>query len=629
MCGVVGFFGTRHENDARDTLRLMLAAIAHRGPDGSGIACFPDAALGHARLAIIDLAGGAQPMATADQRLHISYNGELYNYRELRAELIGLGHAFHTQSDTEVALAAYRQWGVAACNRFRGMFAFAIWDSQKKQGVLIRDRFGIKPLFYAESPERLLFASEAKGVRAGLAKQPEIDLDALHLLLNFRYIPGDATLFKGIRQLPPGHFLTWHDNKVDVQQWATPVDVAEDDDDQAERLRALLKQSVRRQLVSDVPLGGYLSAGIDSSTLLALAITEGGDAGRFPTFTIKTGDSPQEANDAAATARFFGVANHQQEVPLEMERLLPKLIWHLEMPKVNGLQSALVARLASRHVKVALSGLGGDEIFLGYNLHRLLSLLAPCQSAVPAAGARLVGAIAQSIFARLGPNYEEWLRAGQTLGRLPDFAAAYGILRNVWDSPTMRSRLYGPRLLDARPKDAFTCLHENWPMHHDPVSAAARFELDNKMVNDLLLNEDRLSMAFGLESRVPFLDEDLATAVIGIDRRQRMPGGRLKALMRQVVAPWLPTEILCRPKSGFQVPIHHFFTSHLRPLCSQYLSPERLKADGLFNPVFVREILAARPHKRLRWHYFLLYLMLGTAIWIDIFEKEQEVPPWN
>ncbi|MDH4322320.1 MAG: asparagine synthase (glutamine-hydrolyzing) [Desulfobulbaceae bacterium] len=629
MCGIAGFLGTNHESEGHDTVQRMLAAIAHRGPDGNGINLFPDAALGHVRLAIIDLAGGGQPMSTADQRLHISYNGELYNYRELRAELIGLGHVFHSQSDTEVVLAAYRQWGVAACNRFRGMYAFAIWDSSNRQGVLIRDRFGIKPLFYAEARERLLFASEAKAVRAGLGKCPELDLDALHLLLNFRYIPGDATLFTGIRQLPPGHLLTWHDNKVEVQRWSTPVEPAVDGDDRDERLRTLLKQAVRRQLVSDVPLGGYLSAGIDSSTLLALAMEEGGNADRFPTFTIKTGDSPLEASDAAATARFFGVANHQQEVPLEMERLLPRLIWHLEMPKVNGLQSAMVARLASRQVKVALSGLGGDEIFLGYNLHRLLALLAPCNTRIPSAGARLIGSAAQSLCARLGLNYEEWLRAGQALGRLPDFAGAYGILRNVWDSPTMRTRLYGPRLLDARPQDAFSCLHENWPKHPDPVTAAAEFELSNKMVNDLLLNEDRLSMAFGLETRVPFLDEDLATTVMGIDRRQRMPGGRLKGLMRQVVTPWLPTEILCRPKSGFQVPIHHFFNTHLRPLCAQYLNPDRLKADGLFNPVFVREILAARPHKRLRWHYFLLYLMLGTAIWIDIFEKEQEVPPWN
>ena len=630
MCGIAGFFGANREEKAEETIQRMLKAINHRGPDGSGTTSFAGAALGHVRLAIIDLDGGSQPMATADQQLHISYNGELYNYRELRGELIGLGHSFQTQSDTEVVLAAYRQWGVSACNRFRGMFAFAIWDSHKHQGILIRDRFGIKPLFYADTQERFLFGSEAKAVRAGLDKRPDLDLNSLHLLLNFRYLPGDASLFTGIRQLPPGSCLVWNANKIETKQWATPVTVeTKNSADQEEHLRTLLKQAVRRQLVSDVPLGGYLSAGIDSSTLLALAINEGGGAEHFPTFTIQTGDSPLEAENAATTARFFGVANHQQAVSVEMDRILPRLIHHLEMPKVNGLQAALVARLASRQVKVALSGLGGDEIFLGYNLHRLLAALSPCSSGLLAAGARFTGAAARLFCSRLGPAHEEWLRAGQLLGRLPDFAAAYGILRNVWDSPTMRRRLYGPRLLDSPLDDAFTLLQRNWPHQPDPVTGAAEFELSNKMVNDLLLNEDRLSMAFGLETRVPFLDEDLAAAVMAIDRRQRMPGGHLKHLMRQVVSPWLPAEILRRPKSGFQVPIHQFFNSHLRPLCARYLSPERLKADGLFNPVFVNEILTARPHQRLRWHYFLLYLMLGTAIWIDIFEKDQEVPSWN
>ncbi len=632
MCGIAGFFGTPRSGTAEKTLARMLAAIAHRGPDGDGATFFPEAALGHLRLAIIDLAGGGQPMATTDRNLHIIYNGELYNYRELRRELAGLSSTFRTDSDTEVVLAACHHWGVtAACNRFRGMFAFALWDSEKRQGTLVRDRFGIKPLFYAETPEALLFGSEAKAIRAGLAARPALDLNALHLLLNFRYIPGPATLFAGIRQLPPGHCLTWRENRLALSQWATalPTAAAVPAGEQEEHLRQRLRQAVARQLVSDVPLGGYLSAGLDSSTLLALAVKEQGRADHFPTFTIQTGDSPQEAKEAAATARLFGAVNHQQAVPLAMAELLPRLVYHLEVPKVNGLQSALVARLASRHVKVALSGLGGDEIFLGYHLHRLLATLKPYGAAPLRPGTRAVGALARLACARLGLAYEEGYRAGQLLGRLPDFAGAYGILRNVWDAPAMRRRLYGPRLLAAPLDNAFELLASTWPVHPDPVTAAADFELTNKMVNDLLWNEDRLSMAFGLESRVPFLDEDLVAAVTAVDRRARMPAGRLKHLMRRVVAPWLPAEILARPKSGFQVPIHRFFNSHLRPLCARYLSPERLRADGLFNPVFVAEVLAARPHPRLRWHYFLLYLMLGTAIWIDIFEKDQEVPPWN
>ncbi|MDH3359697.1 MAG: asparagine synthase C-terminal domain-containing protein, partial [Desulfobulbaceae bacterium] len=266
---------------------------------------------------------------------------------------------------------------------------------------------------------------------------------------------------------------------------------------------------------------------------------------------------------------------------------------------------------------------------LGYNIHRMLNLLAPCRTGLLCKGARVGGLIADKLFGKLGMDFEEWHRAGQLLTQLPDFCQAYGILRNVWDSPQMRRQLYGPRMLDACPDNAFDFLRCNWPEDSDPVIAVANFELENKMINDLLLNEDRLSMAFGLEVRVPFLDEDLVARASSLTSQQRMPKGRLKYLMRRVVADYLPAEILNRPKSGFQVPIHQFFNTHLRPICDQYLNKKRVTEDGLFNYKFISEVLAAKPHKRLRWHYFLLYLMLGTAIWIDIFEKDQEVPPWN
>lgn len=629
MCGIAGFFRTGLEPEGAETvLESMLKAIAHRGPDGKGMVIFPGACLGHVRLSIIDIAGGGQPMRSRDGRFWISYNGELYNYRELRSDLQKKGLEFHTSSDTEVILAAFAYMGSGCLNSFRGMFAYALWDEKNGEGYLVRDRFGIKPLFYALLENNVVFGSEIKallrfpGIRTGL------DLDSLHLLMNYRYVPGERTLFTGIRHLPPGHLLHWRAGKFTLRKWCSdsgkPLT-----NPSLEEIRSRLSTAVRRQLVSDVPLGGYLSAGIDSASILALSLNKTNlQPAEFPTFTIQTGDSPLEHIHAADTARHFHVPNFQSSVETDLERNLARIIWHLEVPKVNAYQSALVARLARKHVKVALSGLGGDEIFLGYTIHRYLDrlhLLNQKFSPLP----RWCGKTMQPIMASFGLHFEEYARGCHALASLPDFSRVYGIIRNVWDSPAARQRVYGPRLLDHNPGNAFTLLDRGWGRAvGNPAEACAAFELNNKMVNDLLLQEDRLSMAFGLEVRVPFLDEDLVELIAAIPASVRMPGGRLKGLMKEAVAPWLPEPICNRPKSGFQLPIHQVFDTHLRPLADRYLSPDRLKRDGLFNHDFVIKILQARPDQRLRWHYFLLYLMIGTNIWLDIFEHHEPVPNW-
>ncbi|MFC1524206.1 asparagine synthase (glutamine-hydrolyzing) [Thermodesulfobacteriota bacterium] len=634
MCGIAGYFGkllTENTPAADNTraLNRMLETIAYRGPDGQGTRVFDQAGIGHVRLAVIDLEGGTQPMSTQDGRYHITYNGEIYNFREIRAKLRSQGHEFHTKSDTEVLLLAYQEYGIQAFSMLRGMFAFALWDDVKKKGLLVRDRSGIKPLFYTRVNNSILFGSEIKALLPVLAEKPDLDLSSLHLLFNFRYIPGDATLFQSVSHLPPGHYLQWHEGNYRISQW-TENPVTSDGEPDIAAIRNTLQQAVHRQLVSDVPLGAYLSAGLDSSTLVTLALQDREQsAGRFPTFTIQTGDSPLEAQWAGETAAYLGVPNHQQPLDLQMETMLPWLIHHLEVPKVNAVQAAVVARLAKTKVKVALSGLGGDEIFLGYNIYGFLNRLESLKSGPSMHLARLAGSAAVPLLKPLGLKFEEYQRGCAMLRALPDFPTIYGILRNVWDSPGARRRIYGPRLLDAKLPEAGNILAEHWDHTLDPITAASGYEIEQKMVNDLLLQEDRLSMAFGLELRVPFLDEDLVSLMTGIRWRKRIPGGELKKLMREVIQPWIPEFVLNRPKSGFQVPIHIFFNTHLRPLCDHYLSRERLQSDGLFNPDFVAAVLQARPHLRLRWHYFLLYLMLGMTIWLDIFEQGKEAPEWN
>lgn len=629
MCGIAGFFTTNRISEASVALDRMLQAIAHRGPDGNGQACFDNAGLGHVRLAIIDIEGGLQPMCSEDKRYWISYNGELYNYREIREELRCAGLQFQTNSDTEVVLSAFQHLGTKCLQKFRGMFAFAIWDDLRKEGFLVRDRIGIKPLFYTTYGNQLIFGSEIKALITFPGISKTLDPQSLHLLMNFRYIPEDKTLFQNIFHLQPGHFIRWHDGHATPCKWSKERQI-HTTIPSIDKIRTTLETAVRRQLISDVPLGGYLSAGIDSATILALSLRNTMQGSKeFPTFTIKTGDSPLEHVHAAETAQFFSVQNFQGGIETNLGELLPRLIWHLEVPKVNAYQSALVARLARQHVKVALSGLGGDEIFLGYNIHRYLDRLYNIQRKT---GAVLgyCGKIMHPIFSKWGLYFEEYARGSQALAALPDFLHVYGIIRNIWDSPDNRKRIYGQRMIDNQPADAFSFLENSWEGHgRNPVESCAAFELKNKMVNDLLLQEDRLSMAFGLEVRVPFLDEDLVDLVTGIPSTRRMPGGQLKGLMKTAVAQWLPQEILARPKSGFQLPIHQVFDTHLKPLADEYLSPERLKSDGLFNLNFVTTVLKAKPDYRLRWHYFMLYLMIGTNIWIDLFEKDESPPPWS
>lgn len=625
MCGIAGVFGVGSVSPKDATLAKMVSKIAHRGPDGQGTILFPDAGLAHVRLAIIDLDGGKQPMSTDDNHFHITYNGELYNFKEVKKRLESDGVLLKTLSDTEVVLKAWQRYGSEILLTFRGMFAFALWDSKNRRGYLIRDRFGVKPLYWTRVGKQVVFGSEIKSILPVLPGFPGLNKNSLNLLMNFRYIPGNETMFNTISQIPPGCFLEWNQDKVEIKKWAPRFKKNRQPD--ILKIRELLQQAVNRQLVSDVQVGAYLSGGIDSATIVSLA-SRCQKQFTLPTFTIQVGDSIHEAQNARNTAKHFKLSNFQEPIQETLSTTISNLIYHLEVPKVNAWQSSLVSRLASKHVKVALSGLGGDELFLGYNIHSMMAGLAKLSSPVGKAASYL-GEHVQPLFRPLGLQFEEFQRAGQVLEAYPDYAVMYGIIRNVWDSENNRKRIYGPSMLNEESENAFQILKTKWHDTQDPVMAAACFEMENKMVNDLLLQEDRLSMAFGLEVRVPFLDENLVDYVWPIDRLKKMKGGQKKSLLRTAVSPWIPAEILKRPKSGFQVPVHKFFNKHLRPLCTQYLNRERLLQDGIFNPSFVEDVLACNVHHRLRWHYFLLYLMIGVTIWLDIFRDGTEVPEWH
>jgi asparagine synthase (glutamine-hydrolysing) len=613
MCGLAGWFSPAPSPpDAGDRLASMLDAIAHRGPDGRGAIVGPHFGLGHVRLAIIDLATGAQPMHAVDGSAVIVFNGEIYNFAALAAQLRAAGHAFATRSDTEVILNLYRAEGVAGFARLRGMFALAIWDYRTGGGCLARDRYGMKPLFYAAGSDgALAFASEAKAIGAASSKARGLDENALHLALNFRYLPGTRTLFRGIRQLAPGTVLEWHAGGSRVHAigpW--PQGRALSD-------LAALEDSVHAHLVADVEVATYLSGGIDSAAVTALARRH--SIGRLRSFTVAVGDDPAEADHAARTAALLDVDNVRVE-PDDARVDLARLVWHLEVPKVNAWQSAEVARATARHVKVALSGLGGDEWYYGYNLHRWLDQGMRAARWAPRWLRALADVAAGAVPVLGAAPWSEPERALRAFGALNDWPRVYGLLRNLWDAPRLRSAIYGPRLLDRPLDDAYEELRAHWPADPDPVQAAARFERRHKMVNDLLWQEDRMSMAAGLEVRVPFVDPQVEAAATAVPRAELMPGGRLKAHLRSILGPLLPAEILARPKSGFQVDAVAFFGDELAPFARAFLNEPAIRRYGLFNPRFVGAILARPRHRWLRWHYFLLYLMLGAHVWLELFE---------
>ncbi len=612
MCGITGWFSRQAlDAEAEDRLRRMMKAIAHRGPDAEGQHRSLHAALGHTRLSIIDLESGQQPMTSSTGRTTIVFNGEIYNYESIRSEIDA--YTFRTHSDTEVVLALYETGGIKALGRLRGMYAFALWDHARNEGWLLRDPLGIKPLFYfRDGNDRLVFASEAKSMFASGYCKPALDTGSLHLLMNFRYLPGNRSLFAGVQQLRAGHALNWrHDGSIHITPVAPQVEKSAHD------TIDVLRDAVTRHMVSDVEVGAYLSGGIDSATVVALAREQS----ELQTFTLDVGDDPMESRYAARSAELLDVRNHQAAGRDDIESSLKTMLWHLEVPKINAFQVFELAGFAAQHVKVCLSGLGGDEVFLGYNAHGILNQARKAGKLLPRALSAGAGGLLSKLIGSMSSTpWTERERAALMLQSLGNWPRVYGLLRNTWDSPSLKQEIYGPRMLDAELPDAFDYIDGQWPQEADPVMAMAAYEKREKMVNDMLWQEDRLSMAHGLEVRVPFVDKELFAHTGRLSRDTLMPGGRLKGHMREAVAPLLSQEILERPKSGFQVDAATFYKEHLQQMSREYLSPERVRAAGLFNPGFVSRIEQLPAKTAYRWHFFVLYMMLMTHLWMEVFE---------
>jgi asparagine synthase (glutamine-hydrolysing) len=584
VCGICGTVGLRDAPD-RDRLEAMSATLAHRGPDSAGVVLQGGAGLAARRLSIIDLETGDQPIANEDGAVHVVQNGEIYNYRDLRVELTRAGHVFRTHGDTEVLVHAYEEWGDAFPRRLRGMFAVAIWDAPRARLVLARDAFGIKPLYYRAAPNGLEFASELRALPRG-----DIDLDALEAFLAFNSIPSPLTIFRDVRKLPAGHVLTWQDGDVALERFANPApaaagDVRSDDDAElVEECRARLRDSVRAHLVSDVPVGVLLSGGVDSGVLAALAAEESSEPLR--TFSIGFEESSfDELADARKVAARYATDHRELVLRPDAALLLPALAEAFDEPFADSsaLPTYLVSELASHHVKVALSGEGGDELFGGYYTYAA-DLLAERLGSVARAARPIVERLpSSSAKASFDYRAKRFVRAAH----LPPLERHHG-WKEIF-SAELRAELTGRR----NGFDPVDVYRERFVASDGAELLARLQDVDRAvyLVDDLLVKTDRASMAHSLEARVPFCDPVVASFAHALPTKQKVRGLRKKVLLRRATAPLLPRSIVYGRKRGFSIPAAAWLRGELEPFARETLSAERLRTQGFFDPCVVTRLI--------------------------------------
>lgn len=618
MCGICGIFDLAGNPVRPDTLARMNNTMRHRGPDGQGELVDREVGLGHRRLSIIDVGGGGQPIGNEDGSIQIVFNGEIYNFVELREDLESLGHRFKTKSDTEVIVHAYEQWGRDCVKRLNGMFAFAIWDSSKREVFLARDHLGIKPLYYVRVDDALVFASEIKSLLKYPGCPREVDLESLAELFTFRYVPSPKTLFKHIMKLPPGHRMTLQRGEVKIERfwdWVPQERAGVTESEMIAEYQTLLEDAVRLQLRSDVPLGLFLSSGVDSGVLLA--IMRKYTNGPVQTFTIgfEDGEKTNEVTDAKAMARQFGAEHYFQVLtPDDYVKYYDRYMHDLEEPVGNETAAAFyfVSRLAAQKVKVALTGQGADEPWAGYDRYKGVKL--------SAAYSKLPGVLTSGIapvVARL-PGRMERLRRG--LGSLsePDLLTRFAKVYSFFGTD-MKEQLYRGSLKTAFDADAFGARHalaalQSDVKHLDPLTQMLYIDTRANLPDDLLMVGDKTSMACSLESRVPFLDVRLVEFIESLPTHLKLKGMTGKYLHKKACEKWLPKEVVYRKKKGFSNPIENWFRVGMRPFVEDCLLGGESAMGLYFDQNYIRRMLEMdrRGTRQYRRH---IYLLVSLELW--------------
>lgn len=649
MCGIAGATWSEDgEPISAETLQRMTDVLAHRGPDDSGTyfspqnGTGPGAALGHRRLSIIDLAGGGQPLCNEDESIWIAFNGEIYNYRELRPELESQGHRFRTDGDTETIVHLYEQYGVDCLRKLRGMFAFALWDDRRKRLFLARDRLGQKPLFYREEPGRLSFGSELKSLLQIPGAPRELDHRAVDAYLTYQYVPHPDCILSGYRKLPPGRFAVYENGRLEVRRyWSPPFDgsagdwYAADDVDAnqpaerwREELHAALTEAVRLRLRSDVPLGAFLSGGIDSTIITGLMQR----LSETPVHTFSIGFAVRkfdESSFAKEAAEFLGTQHHEFRVEPSALESLPKLIWHYDEPFADSsaIPTMALSEMTRREVTVALSGDGGDELFAGYDRYRAVQMASRFD--------RLPGPLRSLLAAKFWQKLPASIEQKSFRRRLKRFLAALGLpverrylqWISIFDD-VRRSELYTPEFresLQGYDSAEFVLDAYGACPTRDVVTRTSCVDVLSYLPCDILTKVDVASMSCGLECRSPFLDHRVAELAARMPIERKLRGRQGKQILRETFADLIPPSIQTRRKMGFGVPLDHWFRGELQPLLRDTVLSESALSRGLFRPDGVRELV--RQHVDGEWdHSYRLWSLLVLEMWQRTF-LDPAVPP--
>jgi asparagine synthase (glutamine-hydrolysing) len=625
ICGVARPSAAETEPITSTLLASMCRTLVHRGPDDEGIYLSREAGLGSRRLSIIDLEGGHQPLSNENGTIWVAHNGEVYNFPELRAELTARGHVFKTRSDTETIVHSYEEWGEEFVHRLRGMFAFAIWEEREKRLLLVRDRLGVKPLYYTLLDDgSLVFGSELKAVLVHPRVRRALDPRALDFFLTLEYIPAPHSIFQGIHKLPAGCRLIYKEGRVDIQKYwdvEPPAEKAEVPEEALpsimERLYSLLKESVQLRLISDVPLGAFLSGGIDSSTIVGLMRELG--ASPLKTFSIGFEEvSYNELRYARRIAERFATEHEEFIIEPKALELTEKLIRHLDEPfgDFSIFPTYLVSEMARSRVKVILSGDGGDEVFGGYEHYQ-------AQKLASRRAVRMLGRPAAALVSRFPPSRKKkgaWNKLQRFLQGLESSPENRHLRWMMFLSRQEKSALYSPdfeRQLggidDIFNMPPFRDIFARLPAF-DPVTGELYLDLRTYLADDIMVKVDRMSMAPSLEAREPLLDHKLIEFVFGLPGSLKLRGMQTKWIFKKTMERLLPRESIYRPKEGFSIPIKHWLRQELRELMLDTLCEGRIREAGLFEFEPIRRMIDAHLSGRKNFSH-QLWALLVFEIW--------------
>ena len=627
MCGIAGFTRLSRVVD-RGVAHRITEALYHRGPDQQGVFEGSEATLCAVRLKIIDLTGGDQPLVSDDGDTAVAFNGEIYNHLEIRAELEELGHRFHSRCDTETVLRAFLEWDTECFSRMRGMFAVALWTESRKRLVLVRDRMGIKPLYYYRRGDDICFGSELKAILEHADVPRQLDLEALDSYLSVNYVPGEGTLIEGIRKLPPGHFLEWHHGKLRMAAWwKLPVNEKRQWslEGAKEELDWLLRDSIREHLVSDVPLGVWASGGIDSSTILHYAAT--GNAARLKTFSVSfAGRSFDESRYFREIARIYGTDHHEFDLnpDVELQSAIEDFAYYSDEPSADAgaLPVWYLARMSRRHVTVALSGEGADELFGGYITYQADRLTRPFRL-VPGGLRRLM----LKGFERYLPVSDEKIGLEYKLKRW---------IEGSWLHPDEAHFFWNGAFTNEQRRQIHPGGDGNGLRRLvERLGIEGRGVIDRYLLvdqayylpDDILYKTDRMSMAHSLEVRPPFLDHRIVEFAASLPQNMKIRGLTQKFILKELMRGRLPEIVLKRKKTGFDIPAHDWFRGVLRPLLMDTLTPQAIAATGIFDARAIQSLISDHMERRINAG-FHLWGLLTLFLWMKRW-KVEVVPPMD